>query len=103
MATKRVKSAVPRAAKVGSATRSVSSSTAAMRAKLRLRVMIGSPLEPVAEVQADQVGVGLIRPVEVVRAASLRAAGLEMQREFRGVHHPRPAMEPHAEGDADAV
>src|SRR5438094_750521 len=65
-----VKSALPRAANVGTAKTSASSATAAMRAKLLMRViwvLLWPCLEPVSQVQADQICIRLVRPVEVVR------------------------------------
>src|ERR1700682_2407131 len=99
MATKRVKSALPRAAaKRGPATAATIEITAPKRAKLPMRV-IGSPLfvrpslEAIAEVEADQVRVRLVSAVEVValRGQAVRAAGLEVQRELGEVDDERSA------------
>src|SRR5437016_2164241 len=104
MATKMLKLALPRAANDGTAMARANSATAAMRASL-LMPFIGFSfgcLEPVTEVQADQVSVGVVRPVDV-RAAALRAALLEVEGEFRGVDDPRPLAIADSESHADAV
>src|ERR1051325_10730144 len=104
MATKRVKSAEPRAANVGTATVKASSGTAAMRAKLLLRILVllWLQLEPVTEVHADEVCVGLVRPVDV-RARPVRAALLEVEDELGEVDGERSLVIADAEGCAFAV
>src|SRR5262245_66686119 len=106
MATKREKSAVPRAANVGTATARARIAAAAMRAKLLLRISdspLGFSLETVSEVQADQVCVGAVNAVDAVRIRGARAAALEVQHELGGVDGPRSLVIADAEGDALAV
>src|SRR5437660_3280553 len=99
MATTVLKLAEPTAAKPGTAMSAIASATVAMRAKLLMRVIwdspLGSGLEPVAEVQADEVCVRAIRPVEICFgwvAEAHRAAFLEVKCELCGVEDPRPMM-----------
>src|SRR3954452_23270462 len=110
MATTVLKLAEPTAAKPGAAMTAIASATVAMRAKLLMRVIwdspLGSGLEPVAEVQADEVCVRAVRPVEVRfgRAqAAVGAAFLEVQCELRGVEDPRAMVPADAERRAFAV
>src|SRR6476619_1989767 len=110
MATTVLKLAEPTAAKPGAAMTTIASATVAMRAKLLMRVIwdspMGSGLEPVAEVQADEVCVSAVRPVEVRfwRAeAAVRAAFLEVKRKLRGVEDPRAVVPADAERRAFAV
>src|SRR5581483_5136781 len=97
MATKRVKSAVPRAANSGVAARTATS----RRVRLRMRMVVS--LEAVPEVDGDQVRVGFVSPVEVVAAPELCAARLEVQHELGGVNEERTAPVADAERSADAV
>src|ERR1043166_1344945 len=104
MATTVLKLAEPTAAKLGAAMTAIAIATAAMRAKLLMRVIwdspLGSDLEPVAEVQADEVCVGVVRPVEVrLRRAepAVGAARLEVKDELRGVKDPRSVVPADAE------
>src|SRR5262245_52263880 len=104
-ATNEVKSALPRAANDGEAIAAASSATAAMRAKVLMRfigVLLWPCLEPVSQVQADQVCVGVIRPVHI-GAAALRAALLEVKDELGGVDGPVAPAVADAEGDPFAV
>src|SRR5438067_638829 len=109
MATTVLKLAEPVAAKPGAAMTAIASATVAMRAKLLMRVIwdspLGSVLEPVTEVQADQVCVSVIRPVEIdfLLAQTLGAAFLEVERELGGVEYPRAAMPADAERRAFAI
>src|SRR5947209_3527674 len=110
MATTVLKLADPVAAKPGIAMTAIASATAAMRAKLLMRVIwdspLGSVLEPVTEVQADEVCVGAVRPVEVRlrRAeAAVSAARLEVKCELGRVEHPRPMVPTDAERRAFTV
>src|SRR4051812_13157932 len=109
MATTVLKLAEPTAAKPGAAMTAIAIATAAMTAKLLMRVIwdspLGSDLEPVAEVQADEVCVGAVRPVEVVvcRAVPHRAARLEVKGELRGVDDPVTMMPADSERGAFAV
>src|SRR5207302_9436348 len=104
MATTVLKLAEPTAAKPGTAMTAIANATVAMRAKLLVRVIwdspLGSGLEPVAEVQADEVCVRAVRPVEVcLRRAepAVRAASLEVKCELCRVEDPRPVMPTNAE------
>src|SRR3954469_11395313 len=110
MATTVLKLAEPTAAKPGAAMTAIASATVAMRAKLLMRVIwdspLGSDLEPVAEVQADEVCVGAVRPVEVRFGRAEPAVGaafLEVQRKLGRVEHPRPMVPADAERRAFAV
>jgi len=65
-----------------------------------MNFFMGVSLEPVSEVDGDQICVGLIRPVEKVRALTFGAALLEVQSEFGCVHEPVAAAIPDAEADS---
>src|SRR5947209_9369486 len=110
MATTVLKLAEPTAAKPGAAMTAIASATVAMRAKLLMRVIwdspLGSDLEPVAEVQADEVCVRVVRPVEVrVRRAeaAVGAAFLEVKCKLRRIEHPRAVVPADAERRAFAI
>src|SRR5437660_1733287 len=99
MATTVLKLAEPTAAKPGTAMTAIANATVAMRAKLLMRVIwdspLGSGLEPVAEVQDDEVCVRAVRPVEVCVGCAEPAVGaafLEMKRKLRGVEDPRAVV-----------
>src|SRR6266849_2807047 len=101
MATKREKSALPRAAaNPGNATAAVSTTAAAFRKKL---FFMSGLLEFVSEVDTDQICVGLVRAVEVVSADSLRAALLEVKDELGRVDDPRTVVIAHAERESLAI
>src|SRR4051812_46333997 len=110
MATTVLKLAEPTAAKPGAAMTAIASATVAMRAKLLMRVIwdspLGSGLEPVAEVQADEVCVRAVRPVEVRfgRAEpAVCAAFLEVQCKLGGIEDPWSMMPADAERRAFAI
>src|SRR4051794_31442807 len=110
MATTVLKLAEPTAAKPGAAMTAIASATVAMRAKLLMRVIwdspLGSDLEPVAEVQADEVCVGAVRPVEVRFGGAEPAVGaafLEVQCKLRRIEHPVAVMPADAERRAFAI
>src|SRR5581483_8541803 len=96
------KSAVPCAANIGTAASVTNSSAAAMRAKLLLRVIRFS-LELVADVEPDQVAVGLVRAVEVVTADAVRAACLEVQRHLGEIDDERTVVVADSEARCGAV
>src|ERR1044072_1276467 len=98
------KSAVPCAAKTGTAATKAYSSAAVMRAKLLLRVIRFSfRLELPAEVESDQIRVGLVRPVEVVTADALRAAPFEVQHHLGEIDAERTFVPAHSEAERFAV
>src|SRR5438270_13836044 len=109
IATTVLKLAEPTAAKPGTAMTAIASATVAMREKLLMRVigilLLGSGLEPVAEVQADEICVSVVRAVEVcLRCAETGgAACLEVKCKLRGVEHPRTVVPSDAERRAFAV
>src|SRR3954449_5075736 len=99
MATTVLKLAEPVAAKPGTAMTAIASATVAMRAKLLMQVIwdspLGSGLEPVAEVQADEVCVSAVRPVEVCFRRAEPAVGaalLEVKCKLRRVENPRAVV-----------
>src|SRR3954452_21193140 len=88
----------------------IASATVAMRAKLLMQVIwdspLGSGLEPVAEVQADEVCVSAVRPVEVrfERAKpAVGAAFLEVKCKLGGIHDPVAAVPADAEARSLAI
>src|ERR1041385_2679794 len=98
------KSAVPCAAKTGTAATKANSSAAVRRAKLLLRVIRFSlRLELPTEVESDQIRVGLVRPVEVVAAETIRAALLEVQHHFGEIDAERAVVPADTEAERFAV
>src|SRR6266849_6796288 len=62
-----------------------------------------SPLEPIAEIDGDQIRISLVSAVEIIDALPIGAALLEVKSELGGIEDPWTALVADAEADADAI